>query len=249
MMTFNTAFRHLYEKEFKPYDFQKVKGKRPYFLRMIGDEIFHMLTYRNYWSERPYKEFQIIWGIGTVYREKIDLDVLPHKTTCWTHIFSSFVYRERNQIVSEKPDETVADDADMETELDYSVELVKMKILPKMDQAVTLEQCYGCLGDTVLYEEENFGGDFREYNEGLLSYILYVPEIYEEVRGKRMEDSQRKENQKMVMELLACRSMDRQPEIFQKYLKGEENHHLIVETLKRRKKENHERLRSHGIVF
>ena len=247
MMTFNTAFRHLYEKEFKPYGFQKVKGRRPYFLRMIGDEIFHMLAYRNHWSERPYKEFQIIWGIGTVYREKIDLDILPDKTTCWTHIFSSFVYRDQSQTDPERTDETRSDD--MEMELDYSVELVKMKILPKLDQAVTLEQCYGCLGDTGLYEEENFGGNFREHNEGLLSYILYVPEIYEEVRGKHMEDSQREENQEMVMEMIRHQSMDHQLEIFQKYLNGGENRRLIVETLKRRKRENQERLRSHGIVF
>lgn len=249
MMTFNTAFKHLYEKEFKPYDFQKVKGKRPYFLRMIGDEIFHMLTYRNCWSERPYKEFQIIWGIGTVYREKIDLDILPDKTTCWTHIFSSFVYRDQSRTDPERTDENWSDDVDMEEELDYSVELVKMKILPKMDKAVTLEQCYGCLRDTGLYEEENFGGNSQEHNEGLLSYILYVPEIYEEVRGKRMGDSQRVENQQMVMEMIRHQGMDHQPEIFKKYLKGEENHRLVVETLKRRKRENHERLRSHGIVF
>ena len=70
-MTFNTAFKHLYEKKLKPYGFQKVKGKRPYFIRMIGDEIFHMITYRNCWSDRPYKEFEVRWGVELYIGRKL----------------------------------------------------------------------------------------------------------------------------------------------------------------------------------
>ena len=247
-MTFNTAFKHLYEKKLKPYGFQKVKGKRPYFIRMIGDEIFHMITYRNCWSERPYKEFQIIWGVGTVYREKIDLDVLPYKTLMWAKSAGLYMYRDLSLIIPGKPYEIGKNDVDMETELDYSMEEVKKEVLPRLERAVTLERCYEYL-DTYLFDEENFDGDFRGHNEGLINYILFDPKIYEEVRGKHMEDLQRERNRRLVMEMLELRSMDNQPAIFKKYLEGEENYRLIVETLKRRKRENHERLSSHGIVF
>ena len=249
-MTFNTAFKHLYEKELKPYGFQKAKGKRPYFIRMIGDEIFHMITYRNLWSERPYKEFEVRWGVGTVYREKIDLDSSPSSTVIWTKRGGNlpYVYRDLSLIIPGKPYEIGENDVDMETELDYSIEEIKRKVLPKLDGLVTLELCYEYL-DTYLYDEENYGGNFRGYNEGLVNYILYDSKIYEEVRGKHMEDAQREKDRQLVMKMIRLRKTEKQPEIFQKYLDGEEKYRLIVETLKRRKRENQERLRSHGITF
>jgi len=73
-MTFDTAFKHLYAKELAPYGFQKIKGRRPYFVRMVGDEIAHVISYRNSWSMRPYKNFIVLWGIATVYRRRINFE-------------------------------------------------------------------------------------------------------------------------------------------------------------------------------
>jgi hypothetical protein len=38
-MTFDTAFKRVYAEELASYGFKKIKGKRPYFVRMIGDEL------------------------------------------------------------------------------------------------------------------------------------------------------------------------------------------------------------------
>ena len=240
-MTFNTAFKHLYEKELKPYGFQKAKGKRPYFIRMIGDEIFHMITYRNCWSERPYKEFEVRWGVGTVYREKIDLDCLPDETVSWTKsVWHPFVYRDLSLIQPGEPYEIGRNDVNMETELEHSINVVKQNILPKLEKVETLETCYQYL-DTFLFDEENFDGDFREYNEGLVNFKMFDMKTFEEAWSKKVEYADDKE-------WVAAR-MENQVSIFRKYMQKEENYRLVVETLKRRKQENHERLRKHGIAF
>lgn len=59
----------------------------------------------------------------------------------------------------------------------------------------------------------------------------------------------RKHCTELVMKMIRLRETEKQPEIFQKNLYGEENYRLVVETLKRRKRENQERLRSHEITF
>ena len=135
-----------------------------------------MITYRNLSSMRPYKEFGIMWGGGTVYREKIDLDIRPDQSLIWMIGEEYHVYRDLSLIVPGKPYEIGRNDVDMETELECSMEETKRKILPDLNGAVTLEKCYWNL-DTYLYDEENFDGNFREHNEGLINYILYDPEI------------------------------------------------------------------------
>ena len=44
MMGLNTAFKKVYGELLEPYGFKKLKGRNPYFVRMVGDEIVHVIT-------------------------------------------------------------------------------------------------------------------------------------------------------------------------------------------------------------
>ena len=45
MKTLGTAFKQVYGEALKEYGFKKIKGKYPYYVRLIGDEIVHVITY------------------------------------------------------------------------------------------------------------------------------------------------------------------------------------------------------------
>jgi len=138
-MTFDTAFKHLYAKELAPYGFQKIKGRRPYFVRMVGDEIVHVISYQNSWSMRPYKNFIVLWGAATVYRRRINFEKNPRDTIRWTRDVCSptckpiFEYRDESTIKPGRSFQTGGNDVDMMEELEHSVEVVKQEILPRLD--------------------------------------------------------------------------------------------------------------------
>lgn len=78
-MSLNTAFKKVYGEALKPYGFKKVKGKYPYFARVIDDEIVHIITCVNCTMIVPgkYKAFDIECGVETVYVTKINFDKRP----------------------------------------------------------------------------------------------------------------------------------------------------------------------------
>lgn len=63
-----TVFKRVYGEALAPYGFFKIKGRQPYFGRLIGDEIIHIITFKNEYSfNQYYKAFDILGGITTVY--------------------------------------------------------------------------------------------------------------------------------------------------------------------------------------
>jgi hypothetical protein len=178
-MTFDAAFKKLYAEELAPYGFQKVKGRSPYFVRMVGDEIAHVITYRNHRSIRPYKYFAVLWGVATVYRTIIDLETPPEQTL-WMHYVKDkslrlpFGYLQ-DKYIAEKlvPGESFnmegtyvklikgigydvgGNNVNMMEGLEYSVEAVKRITLPLLDQVSTLRACIDCT-NTTLWEYDDF---------------------------------------------------------------------------------------------
>ncbi|MCM1171027.1 MAG: hypothetical protein NC393_02760 [Clostridium sp.] len=87
MMSLNTAFKKVYGEALEPYGFKKVKGKYPYFARVIGEEIVHVITCAPH-SANPGREdiekgYMVFGGIATVYRPRINFDDKPWDNTNW----------------------------------------------------------------------------------------------------------------------------------------------------------------------
>ena len=91
-LTLNTAFKQIIGKALEPYGFKVIKGRHPYIVRVINNEILHIITFR---TETPdYSEgdraFAIMGGIATIYRKKITLDQSPIQNYGWFNYMSGF---------------------------------------------------------------------------------------------------------------------------------------------------------------
>jgi len=79
-----TEFVKYYKEKLEPFGFQKVKSRQPYFVRVINDEIIHVITYIGTTSVRQgYKAFHLVSGIATVYRKEINFSVPPSHNSDW----------------------------------------------------------------------------------------------------------------------------------------------------------------------
>ena len=79
MYTLNTVFKQVFGEALEPLGFKKIKGRYPYFVRLIGDEIIHVVTY----MPRPDKHFVVLGGVATVYRQRLSLDECPRNNQNW----------------------------------------------------------------------------------------------------------------------------------------------------------------------
>lgn len=91
-ITLNAAFKQIIGKALEPFGFKVIKGRHPYIVRVINNEILHIITFR---TESPdYSEgdkaFAIMGGIATVYRKKITLDQSPIQNYIWFNYMFDF---------------------------------------------------------------------------------------------------------------------------------------------------------------
>ena len=91
-VTLKAAFKQVYGEALKPLGFQLIKGKYPYFVRVVpGGEIIHIISYMEMWCpDHGFKRFDIIGGIATVYRYKVDLNISPDDNSNWLGSISKF---------------------------------------------------------------------------------------------------------------------------------------------------------------
>ncbi len=249
-MTFNTAFKQLYAEKLAPYGFKKIKGRRPYIIRMVGDEILQAVSYADTGtSVRPYKDFNVVWGIATVYRPKINLEGNPRyenwmKNYVWDASGKlTFQYRDDSTLKPGLPYQVGGNDVDMMEELERSAEAVIQNALPRMDQMKTLEDCREILGSNAAsVRDYDLGGEY-DSDEGMLNYKLYTLEEFEERKRKAVEriESRYKEEETQYMK--------EQVAIFRKYTEDERYHQKVVEEMERRKVANQEILRGYGLEF
>ena len=92
LLTLNAAFKQIIGKALEPFGFKVIKGRHPYIVRVINNEILHIITFR---TESPdYSEgdkaFAIMGGIATVYRKKITLDQSPIQNYIWFNYMFDF---------------------------------------------------------------------------------------------------------------------------------------------------------------
>jgi hypothetical protein len=181
MATLNAAFLQIYGEGLAPHGFVKIKGKQPYFVRVVeGGEIIHIITYVIEPSAAASKEYYIAGGVATVYRPLIDLTVNPNHNSNWFRDNLS-IYEKLNPFDYDaefcrriyrfhyrKDEET------MLNEVKFSLKVTKEIMLPILDKMTDFEKCIEydeIIGiDTAIFDDENFGTDYysNHYNEGLL---------------------------------------------------------------------------------
>ena len=86
-----TEFVKYYKEKLEPYGFKKVKGRQPYFVRVVNDEILHIFTFESVRStEFGYKAFHLSCGVATVYRKEINFSIPPSENSDWLVVYGDF---------------------------------------------------------------------------------------------------------------------------------------------------------------
>lgn len=183
-MSLNAAFKQVFGEALEPLGFKLIKSKYPYFVRVVpGGEIIHVITYMEEWCPYPgKKKFNVISGIATVYRYKIDLSCAPKDNCGWLYSIARF-YAEttpesefnneyRLSICHFTFDENVENS--MNDTLNNALEQTLKYILPQLDTAVDLKSSLtylkrlGQSTDTCNFNSKlNFSGAGDE-SEGFL---------------------------------------------------------------------------------
>lgn len=98
MATLNTVFKKTFGEVLEEKGYVKVKGRQPYFARVVGGEIVQVITTRNEWcGEKEYKIFAIYGGMASLYRKEIDLTLSPSRNINWLVCVSDF-YSKMNRM-------------------------------------------------------------------------------------------------------------------------------------------------------
>ena len=204
MKSFSTAFKSVYEKGLMKYGFKKVKGKRPYYVRCIGNEIVHVISYKDMFTYNQNipgvfnKAFIVIFGVATVYRKKIAFDALPKDNTEWLSDLSDICFKENyypahdrrayEKMIPIQFEYSGADEDAMMAEITRSFSLTEKYAIPVLDKVTTLEECmrhffkynYFILVIPEVTEAYVRGSAAGDDNEGLLSTRIYGKDRYDE---------------------------------------------------------------------
>lgn len=90
-LTLNAAFKQIIGEALEPYGFKIIKGRHPYIVRVINNEILHIITFCPESPEYPEdKAFSIMGGVATIYRKKITFDLSPKQNRNWLTYLQRF---------------------------------------------------------------------------------------------------------------------------------------------------------------
>ena len=269
-MSLNTAFKKVYGEALEPYGFKKVKGKFPYFARVIGEEIVHIITCVNCTMMVPgkYKAFNIECGVETVYVTKINFDMRPgHNDWMKGNIT---IYRETHPGAPQKKldelYEYVYDSTDENSlieALKKSFQHVEKIMLPHLNEVRDYKACiehYNNYSVQMFIHEDFQNRDkHADHNDGLLNFKVFTAEEYSNRERNRFNGADERDLQyvqegRMSMEEFESEKADRDRrlkakiELFGKYANDEQNHQILMEELESRRRENTERLREYGLI-
>lgn len=249
-LTLNAAFKQVFGEALEPLGFVKIKSKHPYFVRVVNGEILHIITYRTEQPQYPEdRAFNILGGVATVYRKKIDLSVGIKNNYNWLRSSVDDFYaislgddhdRYYRQTIScfyyfseiEKS---------MLSALNDSLELVKKYMLPVLNGVDTLEKSieffekFMLLIDTSAYNTDLcFDGD-SDYNEG----FLYIKTDYQKLKEKwrRIVEGENK---------ILPETLKRVTELYKFFVDPVFNK-AVLDELEKRKKSNIENLKLYGV--
>lgn len=214
MKSFKAAFKSVYEKGLMQYGFRKVKGTQPYYVRCIGDEIVHVITFREEFTFHQShigvfdKAFVILFGVATVYRGQLMFHEPSKASTEWLSELSTICYKGNYYPVHDRKayEEMIlfrfeydgTHEEAMMDEIKKSFELTEKYAIPVLDNIKTLEDCikhFFQYKQSLLRLPEAsdayvWGRVGSPSNEGLLATVIYKDrfEEYENIKLRILEE-------------------------------------------------------------
>ncbi len=276
VMTLNTAFKQLFREALEPLGFKLIKSKYPYFVRVVGNEIIHVISVQksfSYLHAIGREGFSILSGAATVYRPKIDLSKAPKHNTRWlSDIMSTYIGMDRFGFDSKSAD-SFSKLSYIENSFESQSEVMKLAlkqtldiVIPALNQIVDFDSFarFRCMMQDELYPERHFGvingGDLNPNDvddDGLVlfkvdaysSYVDWSMEYRKNIYSQRVEYSFDKYSTEDFEEFCAKINDYKQQSITNmQNLKNDSKFYNLVELeLEKRKRLNIEVLHSYGI--
>ena len=261
MVGLNTVFKQVFGEGLREHGFVKIKGRYPYIVRVVGDEIIHLITCRNVWCrEQDCKAIQILGNWLSVYCPRIDLsrsisEMLNSLLTMGEfYQMTHFEYMLGLDQIKYKKEDEQSLRAAMEVALNETIK----NMIPVFDGINSLEtyieNCYLFLQplifnreegeinisectEALMYIQTDYHGDLTEKYQKMLERKIILHE-----GGDSISDERRKvlkENYKKAREETLS--------ILNRIYENPEMHKAALEELKKRKERNVEALRSYGL--
>ncbi len=248
MLTLRSAFLQVFGNGLEEYGFMKLKDRQPYFVRLAGDGIIHVITYMEEQSFNPRnKKFTILGGVATVYRQSINLTLSPKRNGNWL-MDNCWIYGRLHPWNDDPESEfrkfrkqiyrfsCAAEEEQMLKDMQYAFEITQNIMLPVLNEVTDIDSCIAYhhrIGLLLqLFDDDSFGSSNpnNACNEG----FLYVRTNNKELFRERMKNA--------VSEFALC-----QKAIFERIHADQELHQKVQAELERRRMENTKVLRSYGL--
>lgn len=242
-MSLNAAFVKVFGDALEPLGFKKIKSRYPYFVRVVTDEIIHVISYYNdkQCYDQGHNYIMIQGGVATVYRQEIDLTRNPKYENWLTG--NCNIYLHRLELDLEKPDDELKErlyptpsspDEPLKA-MESELELTKRFILPALDKAVTINSCIENSFEVgmrlYLVDDGSFGAThYRNYDSEGMLYFKTDKSVFEGIMKNAVSKF-------ALQEKSFFEKVHSDPELFNK----------AQTELERRKAENIETLKSYGI--
>ena len=227
-LTINSAFKQVMGEALKPYGFKVIKGKQPYIVRVINNEILHIISFYSKDPDYPFdKAITIVCGIATVYRKRISLDLTPKQNRIWLKCYNNLgiPFMEKNGMAKKRlPSKSCYNSNDPESmiaTLKTGAENLIKYVLPVFDEVKDI--------DSALDFAEDFGQP--------CNYIkcTKICEYYPD------EDE-------AFLNFLSEKVLSKQYQFLDKYFNDSEFHKWVLVEIEKRKKENTEILKSLNLI-
>lgn len=242
-MSLNAAFLKVFGEALEPLGYKKIKSKYPYFVRVVTDEIIHVISYYNYKRcyDPGHNYIMIQGGVATVYRARLDLTRTPKMENWLRSNCDIYIYRlehdleEQDDKLKERLYSNPSSPEEPLKAMGSELELTKRFMLPALAKMVNLGACIehdSEIGMHIfLYDDGCFGATYGNsyYNDGLI-YFKTDRSVFDNIFKNARSDFAMK--QKAYFE-----RVHGDPELYAE----------VQAELERRKAANTEILRSYGL--
>ena len=227
-LTLKTAFKQIFGEALEPYGFKAIKGKYPYIVRVVNNEILHIVTYHETSSRWPAdKAFEILSGVATIYRKRISLDKSPKQNYIWFNnlikFYSSFTHDKNQEIIQKlyKFCYSSNNQESMITILKDGVESFTKYALPVLDKVIDIDSCMDYLNEFQMPRNSNM----------CTKIWSYYPD----------EDE-------AFLNVLSDRIKNKRPDFLKNFFKDAELHNYIMNEIEKRKTENTEIIKTLNLI-
>ena len=174
-LTLKAAFIKVFGEALEPLGFVKAKSKYPYYVRVLNDEILHVITFR---KDSVYKNrYDVYAGIATVYRPLLDFDRDPDFNTKWMSPIMAFEdYKVESPVLGIYYEYDLNSQTTLIQTLSKSLKHTQEYVLPVLDAVSDLQRVIDFyaiynLAALYIYSAKDMSEYNRYDNEGFL-YIL-----------------------------------------------------------------------------